>query len=109
MPDFLPFAGVRYDCDAAGAELDALAAPPYDVVDDDERAALEAAAPAQLGPADPARDEHDDGDRYDRAAADVRRVAATTACSSPTRSRASTRYRMEFRDAARRGAPHPTA
>lgn len=42
MPVFTPFAGVRYDCGAAHAQLDALAAPPYDVVDDDQRAALEA-------------------------------------------------------------------
>ena len=49
MPDFFAFAGLRYDCDAAGTGLEALAAPPYDVIDEDRRAALEAAAPAQRG------------------------------------------------------------
>ena len=34
--------GIRYDCGTAGAELGLLAAPPYDVIDDDLHAALEA-------------------------------------------------------------------
>ena len=42
MPDFFAFAGLRYDCNAAGTDLEALAAPPYDVIDEDQRAALEA-------------------------------------------------------------------
>ena len=41
MPDFLPFAGVRYD----QVDVGAVAAPPYDVIDEDERANLEAADP----------------------------------------------------------------
>ena len=45
LPDFFAFAGLRYDCGAAGTDLEALAAPPYDVIDEDQRAALEAAAP----------------------------------------------------------------
>jgi uncharacterized protein (DUF1015 family) len=36
VPRFLPFRGVRYTDD----DLAAVAAPPYDVIDDDERAAL---------------------------------------------------------------------
>lgn len=36
MPRFLPFRGLRYTTD----DLAAVAAPPYDVIDDDERAAL---------------------------------------------------------------------
>ena len=64
MPEFLPFAGVRYDCDAAGAGLGTLAAPPYDVVDDDEHAALEAAHPHNSVRLILPRDEHADGDRY---------------------------------------------
>ena len=44
LPDFFAFAGLRYDCNAAGADLEALAAPPYDVIDEDQRAALEATA-----------------------------------------------------------------
>jgi uncharacterized protein (DUF1015 family) len=49
VPDFLPFAGIRYDvARLAGstgpvADLHSVAAPPYDVIDDDDRAALEAA------------------------------------------------------------------
>ena len=38
MPRFLPFRGLRYTTD----DLAAVAAPPYDVIDDDERAALAA-------------------------------------------------------------------
>ncbi|HUF84873.1 MAG TPA: DUF1015 family protein, partial [Acidimicrobiia bacterium] len=41
MPDFLPFAGIRYD----RSDADAVAAPPYDVIDDDDRAVLEATDP----------------------------------------------------------------
>lgn len=66
VPRFSPFAGVRYDCDVAGAPLDALVAPPYDVVDDDQRAVLEAAdrhnSVRLILPRD---DEH--GDRYEAA------------------------------------------
>ena len=51
MPEFLPFRGLRYHPgpDAArgapGVDLSAVAAPPYDVVDDAELVALEAADP----------------------------------------------------------------
>ena len=38
MPRFLPFRGLRYTTD----DLAAVAAPPYDVIDDDERAVLAA-------------------------------------------------------------------
>jgi uncharacterized protein (DUF1015 family) len=69
VPVFSPFAGVRYDCATAGAELGRLAAPPYDVVDDDEHAALEAAHPHNSVRLILPRDEHAEGDRYDRAAA----------------------------------------
>ena len=37
MPDFLPFAGLRY---RDGEDLNLLCAPPYDVIDSDEREAL---------------------------------------------------------------------
>ena len=42
MPRFEPFAGLRY---AAGVDLDAVIAPPYDVVSPDERVALAARSP----------------------------------------------------------------
>jgi uncharacterized protein (DUF1015 family) len=41
VPDLLPFRGLRY----AGSGLDAVTAPPYDVIDEDERAMLEARDP----------------------------------------------------------------
>jgi uncharacterized protein (DUF1015 family) len=69
VPDFFAFAGLRYDCDAAGSALDALAAPPYDVIDEELRAALEAEAPHNAVRLLLPRDESADGDRYDRAAA----------------------------------------
>ena len=69
MPDFFAFAGVRYDCNAAGADLEALAAPPYDVIDEDQRAALEAGATHNAVRLLLPRDEQQEGDRYQRAAA----------------------------------------
>jgi uncharacterized protein (DUF1015 family) len=41
MPDFLPFTGIRY----READISAVSAPPYDVIDPDERAALVAGDP----------------------------------------------------------------
>lgn len=41
MPEFAPFRGIRYGAD----DLDALTAPPYDVIDPDERAELARRAP----------------------------------------------------------------
>ena len=41
MPDFLPFRGLRYQ----GRDLSRVTAPPYDVIDDDERDALERSDP----------------------------------------------------------------
>lgn len=40
MPRFAPFPGIRYDLDRA--PIDAVTAPPYDVIDDDDRAELAA-------------------------------------------------------------------
>jgi uncharacterized protein (DUF1015 family) len=45
VPDFQPFRGLRYDLTRAGAPLGDLVSPPYDVIDDDERRALEARSP----------------------------------------------------------------
>ncbi len=42
MPDFLPFRGTRY---RDASDLSSVVAPPYDVIDEEERAALEAADP----------------------------------------------------------------
>ena len=68
LPAFRPFEGARYDCDVAGGELHDLVAPPYDVVDDDEHAALEAAHDCNSVRLILPRDERADGDRYARAA-----------------------------------------
>jgi uncharacterized protein (DUF1015 family) len=68
VPDFFAFAGLRYDSVGAGTDLEVLVAPPYDVIDEERRAALEAAdghnAVRLLLP----RDAEHDGDRYRRAA-----------------------------------------
>jgi len=97
LPHFSPFAGVRYDPRTAGAPLDALAAPPYDVVDDDHRAALEAADPHNAVRLILPRDSERDGDRYERAAA-----AFTHWCGSGVLVRDVTprfyAYRMTFTD-----------
>ena len=45
MVDILPFRGVRYDAGAAGCDLGALVAPPYDVISPTEQAALYARHP----------------------------------------------------------------
>jgi uncharacterized protein (DUF1015 family) len=97
VPDFFAFAGLRYDCDTAGSGLEALAAPPYDVIDEDRRAALEAAAPHNAVRLLLPRDERRDGDRY-AAAADAlaRWEAAGVLLRDPTPRLYS--YRMEFRD-----------
>jgi len=68
LPAFRPFEGARYDCDVTGGELHSLVAPPYDVVDDDEHAALEAAHDCNSVRLILPRDERADGDRYARAA-----------------------------------------
>jgi uncharacterized protein (DUF1015 family) len=44
VPDFLPFRGTRYD-EPPPADLSMVTAPPYDVIDEEERAALEASDP----------------------------------------------------------------
>ena len=97
MPDFFAFAGLRYDCNAAGADLEALAAPPYDVIDEDQRAALEAAAAHNAVRLLLPRDEHRDGDRYDRAAAALvawERDGVLVEDAAPRLYS----YRMQFRD-----------
>lgn len=43
MPNLSPFRGLRYDLDALDTGLDDLTAPPYDVIDEEARAMLEAA------------------------------------------------------------------
>ncbi|HMG25213.1 MAG TPA: DUF1015 domain-containing protein [Acidimicrobiia bacterium] len=71
VPEFLPFRGIRYALREADAPADvaAVAAPPYDVIDDDDRAGLEAADPRNSVRLILPRDGEDGRDRY-RVAAD---------------------------------------
>ena len=69
MPDFTPFAGIRYDRERFGAELDAVVAPPYDVIDDELQATLEAADERNSVRLILPRDGSSVDDRYERAAA----------------------------------------
>jgi uncharacterized protein (DUF1015 family) len=97
LPDFSPFAGLRYDCNTAGADLEALAAPPYDVIDEDQRAALESGAAHNAVRLLLPRDENTDGDRYERAAAAIaswERQGVLAVDSAPRLYS----YRMQFRD-----------
>ncbi|HEY7138416.1 MAG TPA: DUF1015 domain-containing protein [Acidimicrobiia bacterium] len=96
VPQFLPFRGIRYDAARLGAHgFGAVVAPPYDVIDDDER--------ARLG----AEDEHqsvrlilpggDDTTRYQAAASDFatwRADGVLIRDDAPS----FTIYRMRFRD-----------
>ncbi len=96
MPDFSAFAGLRYDPNAAGAQLEVLTAPPYDVIDEEKRAALEASTPCNAVRLLLPRDGEQEGDRYARAAtclADWERAGILAMDSAP---RFYT-YRMEFR------------
>jgi uncharacterized protein (DUF1015 family) len=70
VPDFFPFAGIRYDNRNRGADMTARAAPPYDVIDEAERCALEASHPENAVRLILPRDGDVEGDRYARAASD---------------------------------------
>lgn len=71
VTEFLPFRGIRYALREAVAPADvgAVAAPPYDVIDEDDRAGLEAAHPRNSIRLILPRDAADGRDRY-RVAAD---------------------------------------
>ncbi len=64
MVDILPFRGIRYDPASAGGDLDALVAPPYDVISPSEQAALYEQHPANVVRLILGREE----DKYDQAA-----------------------------------------
>ena len=66
MPDLLPFPGLRYQLGALRTDLDAVTAPPYDVIDEEGQARLEAAHPQNAVRLILPRDV-DSGDRYRRA------------------------------------------
>jgi uncharacterized protein (DUF1015 family) len=93
--DFSPFAGVRYR--GASAELAALVAPPYDVIDDEQLATLEAADEHNSVRLILPRDEAVEGDRYARAAATFARWCDEGILIRDDAPRFYT-YRMEFTD-----------
>ena len=96
MPDFSPFPGVRYRPDAVGARLEDLTAPPYDVIDAEARARLEAAHPMNAVHLILPRDQ-EPGDRYRRAAARLRDwTGQGVLAADPPRMYL---YRMAFTDA----------
>ena len=66
MPDLFPFPGLRYQLGALHTDLGAVTAPPYDVIDEEGRARLEAAHPQNAVRLILPRDV-DSGDRYRRA------------------------------------------
>ena len=66
VPDLFPFPGLRYQLGALDADLGAVTAPPYDVIDEEGRARLEAAHPQNAVRLILPRD-GDSGDRYRRA------------------------------------------
>ena len=97
MPDFSPFAGIRYDSRNGGADLTARAAPPYDVIDEEQRSTLESSHPENAVRLILPRDVDIEGDRYARAAA-----AYTTWCDEGVLRRDPQPrfygYRMEYTD-----------
>jgi uncharacterized protein (DUF1015 family) len=66
VPDLFPFPGLRYQLGALDTNLDAVTAPPYDVIDEEGRSRLEAAHPQNAVRLILPRDV-DSGDRYRRA------------------------------------------
>lgn len=66
MPDLFPFPGLRYQLGALHTDLAAVTAPPYDVIDEEGRARLEAAHPQNAVRLILPRDVGH-GDRYRRA------------------------------------------
>jgi uncharacterized protein (DUF1015 family) len=72
VPRFTPFAGLRY---APGTDVDAVTAPPYDVIDAEERARLAARSDSNAVLFD-LPDEADGPGRYDAADALLRDLQA---------------------------------
>jgi len=98
VADFSPFAGVRYagiQQQGTSAELAALVAPPYDVIDDDQRATLEANDEYNSVRLILPRDERVEGDRYARAAETFANWCANDVLAADPQPRFYA-YRMEF-------------
>lgn len=70
MADFRPFRGLRYDPSAVG-DIGSVLAPPFDVIDADEQAALHERSPfnvVRLELGEQRQDDNDRSNRYTRAA-----------------------------------------
>jgi uncharacterized protein (DUF1015 family) len=88
VPEFVPFRGIRYaPSPHAPTDVSSVAAPPYDVIDDDRRATLEAAHPQNAVRLILPRDGEDGRDRYRVAAEtlDEWRRAETLVVDDPAR------------------------
>ncbi|HVW32047.1 MAG TPA: DUF1015 domain-containing protein [Acidimicrobiia bacterium] len=95
MPDLFPFPGLRYKGVAPDRNLAAVTAPPYDVIDEEGRARLEAAHPRNAVHLILPRDV-EPGDRYRRAAETFEQWRADgTLTADPPHLYA---YRMAFTD-----------
>jgi uncharacterized protein (DUF1015 family) len=68
VPELFPFPGLRYQLSVLDADLGAVTAPPYDVIDEESRARLEASHPQNAVRLILPRDA-EPGDRYQRARA----------------------------------------
>ena len=105
MPGFEPFAGVRYASapqsdrasSTAGIDLSHVAAPPYDVIDEHEREALELRSPRNAVRLILPRDIDEPDDRYAQACRTYREwTAARILVADPVPRFYG--YRMEYRD-----------
>lgn len=101
MPELLPFAGIRYDLASVGAGIADLVAPPYDVIEEDQRVALEAAHPLNCVRLILPRDSHEEGDRY-AGAADALRAWKSSGMLVKDPEPRFYGYEMDFTDASGR-------
>jgi uncharacterized protein (DUF1015 family) len=67
VPSFQPFPGLRYSRSHVGS-LDDVVCPPYDVISEPDRVALEGRSPSNVVRLELPRDNQRPGDRYDQAA-----------------------------------------
>ncbi|MBS1847391.1 MAG: DUF1015 domain-containing protein [Actinobacteria bacterium] len=94
MPTFKPFRGIRYD--TTRSSIDAVTAPPYDVIDADARSALVARDPHNIVRVD-LPDEAEGPDRYRDAARTLDRWLADAVLVRDTEE-AFYVYRMDYTD-----------
>jgi uncharacterized protein (DUF1015 family) len=97
VPDLFPFPGLRYQAAALDVDLSSVTAPPYDVIDEEGRARLEAAHPLNAVRLILPRDV-EPGDRYLRAEETFRQWRADGILAADTPHLYV--YRMAFTDEA---------